>query len=71
MYSRFLEEAGYEQSDEAAAAAAGWTELAAALESASEEDEADERRWSEIANRAGAVLEVEERLWDSLAAASR
>ena len=64
MYSRFLEEAGYEQSDEAAGSGRGWTELAAALEAASEEDEADERRWSEIANRAGAVLEVEERLWD-------
>jgi hypothetical protein len=71
MYSRFLDEAGYEQSADAAAAAAGWTKLAGALQVASGEDEADEGRWSEIADRAGAVLEVEERLWESLAVASR
>ena len=71
MYSRFLEEAGYEQGAEAAAAAAAWTDLAGALQAASEEDEAVSERWAGIAARAGAVLEVEERLWDSLAATSR
>ncbi len=71
MYSRFLEEAGYEQGAEAAAAAAAWTALAGALQAASEEDDAVSERWVGIAARAGAVLEIEERLWDSLASASR
>ena len=71
MYARFLEEAGYEQSGRAAAAAESWTELAGLLLAASEEDEADGERWARIAARANAVLELEERLWDSLALASR
>jgi hypothetical protein len=67
MYSRFLEEAGYEESALAADAAERWTALAAALLSASESDEPRAEQWSRIDERAGAVLDAEERLWTALA----
>jgi len=68
MYSRFLEEVGNPQSGLAGQAAAGWTALAEALHAASEADEPEPELWSAIADRAAAVLEVEERLWPALAA---
>ncbi len=43
MYSRFLEEAGYEESALAAAAAASWTSLASAAQAASEPEQPDPR----------------------------
>jgi hypothetical protein len=66
MYSRFLEEAGYDESALAAEAAAYWTELAEALLAASESDEPRADAWSRIEDQAGAVLEAEERLWAAL-----
>jgi hypothetical protein len=67
MYSRFLEEAGYEQSALARAAADAWTALAAAVQAASEPEEPDTALWSAVAAEAASVLEAEERLWESLA----
>src|SRR5215211_814348 len=67
MYSRFLTEAGYDESALAAAAAAAWSSLAASAQAASEPEEPDSALWSQVAGDAGAVLEAEERLWESLA----
>jgi hypothetical protein len=67
MYSRFLAEAGREEAGFAAAAAAGWTALAASLLDASEAEEADPGLWSAIGDRAQGVLDSEERLWTALA----
>jgi len=71
MYSRFLEEVGSDQASLAAEAAADWTALAAALLAASEVDQPMPEPWSEVAERAAAVLEAEERLWPALAASVR
>jgi hypothetical protein len=71
MYSRFLEEVGSPQAGVAAQAAAGWTALAEALHAASESDEPEPELWSAVAERAAAVLEVEERLWPELAGPDR
>jgi hypothetical protein len=68
MYSRFLEEAGRTEAAMAAAAAARWTELAAAFHAASESEEPEPALWREIDGAAGRVLAAEERLWISLAA---
>ncbi len=71
MYSRFLAEAGYDgESALAAEASARWTDLAAALQSASEDDEPDPAVWARVDEDAAAVLEAEERLWDALASTS-
>jgi len=67
MYSRFLTEAGYDGSALATAAAAAWSSLAASAQAASEHEEPDSALWSQVAGDAGAVLEAEERLWESLA----
>jgi hypothetical protein len=67
MYSRFLEEAGYDEAPLAAEAAARWTELAGAFRVASETDEPDPRLWLEIEETAGACAAAEERLWTALA----
>jgi hypothetical protein len=67
MYSRFLEEAGYEESALAAEASELWSALAIAARTASEPDEADPEHWREMSDAAGRVLDAEERLWDSLA----
>ena len=67
MYSRFLAEAGYEQAALAANAATAWTALAAAAQVASEPEEPDRALWSRVGAEAAAVLESEERLWESLA----
>jgi hypothetical protein len=66
MYSRFLAEAGRDEAEVAAEAAAGWTALAGELLRASEGENADPGLWSGIGERARAVLEVEERLWPAL-----
>ena len=67
MYSRFLEELGVPQAPAVAASAERWTALAGALQEASEPEEPAPRLWTEVAARAGAVLEAEERLWPELA----
>ena len=70
MYSRFLAEVGREQASLAAEAAGRWTELALALQAASEADSPDPGLWSSVGRHANAVLDVEERLWPALAGAS-
>ena len=67
MYSRFLEEAGYEQARIAGQSAAAWTALATAAQAASEPDEPNPELWSRVATDAAVVLEAEERLWEALA----
>ncbi len=69
MYSRFLEEAGFEQAELAAEAAARWTSLADALFAASESDDPESPAWSRVEAEAALVLEAEERLWPALSAA--
>jgi hypothetical protein len=66
MYSRFLEEVGSDQASVAAEAADRWTALAAALHAASEAETPEPELWSEVSERAGEVLETEERLWPAL-----
>jgi hypothetical protein len=67
MYSRFLEEAGYDESALAAEAARRWTSLAAALLDASEADEPATDLWARVSEGAASVLAAEERLWQALA----
>jgi hypothetical protein len=67
MYSRFLEEAGRPEAPLAAAAAAAWTELAAAFHAASEEDDPEPNLWRRIDAAANRVAAAEKRLWTSLA----
>jgi hypothetical protein len=67
MYSRFLEEAGYEESSLAGEAAACWSRLALAARSASDPDEAVPEQWRELSAEAAKVLGAEERLWAALA----
>jgi hypothetical protein len=67
MYSRFLEEASYEESAIAAEAAADWTRLAIAARTASEPDEADREQWKALSAEAQRVLDAEEQLWTALA----
>jgi uncharacterized protein DUF4872/butirosin biosynthesis protein H-like len=69
MYSRFLEEAGYEESALAHEAAEDWTRLALAARTASEPDEPDADLWKAMSEEASRVLDVEERLWSKLASA--
>ncbi len=66
MYSRFLDEAGFEEAALAASASECWTALAGELLAASDEDEPGPALWAEIGARASAVLDAEERLWGSL-----
>jgi Butirosin biosynthesis protein H, N-terminal/Domain of unknown function (DUF4872) len=68
MYSRFLAEAGYEQTELAAAAASRWTTLAEAARAASEDEQPIPARWAAITAEAERVLESERRLWDALSA---
>jgi hypothetical protein len=70
MYSRFLEEAGYEESGLAAEASEGWTALALAARDASEPEEPNPEHWRALSERAAKVLDAEERLWGALAARS-
>ncbi|HEV7616298.1 MAG TPA: BtrH N-terminal domain-containing protein [Solirubrobacterales bacterium] len=70
MYSRFLEEAGREQAPLASAAAARWTELAAAFKAASENEEPIAALWAEVGAAAKLVAAAENRLWSALAPAA-
>jgi hypothetical protein len=70
MYSRFLEETGYDEVSLAAEAAADWSLLAAAALAASEPEEPIPALWSRVSDAAAAVLGAEERLWESLAPGS-
>ena len=67
MYSRFLEEAGYEEAPLAADAARSWTALSAVLLEASESEVAESELWDRIGEAAAACAEAEERLWTALA----
>jgi hypothetical protein len=67
MYSRFLAEAGRDEAALAGETAAEWTALAGELLAASEEESASAARWRGIGERAEAILELEDRLWRSLA----
>jgi hypothetical protein len=66
MYSRFLEEAGYDEAPLAAEAAARWSELADAFKAASESDKPRPELWRAVGDDAQRVLEAEQRLWMSL-----
>jgi hypothetical protein len=68
MYSRFLAEAGRGEAPLAAAAAAGWTELARAFKAASESEAAEVALWSAVDAAAKRVAEAENRLWHALSA---
>ena len=67
MYSRFLEEAGYQEASLAHGAAEEWTKLALAARTASEPDQPDPEQWRELSTEAAKVLDAEERLWAALA----
>lgn len=68
MYSRFLAEAGREESALAAEAGRLWTSLAGAARAVSEDEEIDPSRWAALTAEAERVLEAERLLWESLAA---
>jgi hypothetical protein len=68
MYSRFLDEAGYDEADLAASASERWTELADALREASEPEQPKPALWTRVAEAARPVLEAEQKLWTELAA---
>jgi hypothetical protein len=68
MYSRFLAEVGRAAEAELALGASeDWTALAEAFHAASESDEPETELWEKVGECAGACLEAEERLWQSLA----
>jgi hypothetical protein len=67
MYSRFLEEAGYEESAIAGEASEDWTRLALAARTASESEQPDPEHWKALEAEAVRVLGTEERLWAALA----
>lgn len=69
MYSRFLEEAGFEESGLALEAAELWTALAVAARDASGPDKPDPAHWAALADAAAAVRDAERRLWTALTAA--
>lgn len=69
MYSRFLAEAGRPaEAALAAEAASAWTDLATALQTASDSGKPRTADWRRAAAAAGAVAAAEERLWFSLEA---
>ena len=71
MYSRFLEEAGYEEAALAQEASDDWIAASAiAARTASEPDEADPEQWRALSARRRKVLDAEERLWAALAGGS-
>jgi hypothetical protein len=68
MYARFLAEAGYgAEAELALEASTRWTELAGALQEASESGEPDPAVWARVDTDAAAILAAEQRLWDALA----
>jgi hypothetical protein len=67
MYSRFLEQAGYEEGAGLAAKAAGdWTELAEAFRDASDQERPEPETWGRVGELSRRVLRSEERLWQAL-----
>ena len=68
MYSRFLEEAGYEQAPQCAEAARLWTSLADTARQASERDQPDAEHWRKLGAEAARVRDAEGELWRALAA---
>jgi butirosin biosynthesis protein H-like/uncharacterized protein DUF4872 len=67
MYSRFLEEAGYEkESGLASGAAARWSELAEAFREASESEEPLADLWQRVGDAAGECHRAELALWTAL-----
>ncbi len=67
MYSRFLQEARRDaEAPLAAAAAAGWTELAEAFRAASESERPAAAPWGAVGVAAERVAAAEQRLWDAL-----
>jgi butirosin biosynthesis protein H-like/uncharacterized protein DUF4872 len=70
MYARFLEEAERDEASLAGEAADRWTGLAMAFHAASEESEPRDELWSAIGEGCAAVLDAEERLWQTLGAGS-
>jgi uncharacterized protein DUF4872 len=66
MYSRFLEEAGYEEAVLAKEASDDWSSLAIAARIASEPEEPDPAHWRGLSAEAAKVLDAEERLWAAL-----
>jgi len=68
MYSRFLEESGYEEATLAREASDDWTRLALAARTASEPDEPEPAHWKALSEETARVLDAEERLWATLAA---
>ena len=67
MYSRFLEEAGYEEAALPRRPRTTGAALAIAPPAASEPDDADPAQWRELSAEAVKVLDAEERLWAALA----
>jgi hypothetical protein len=77
MYSRFLREVADGgladvdvEADLCAETASRWTALADALLAASDAERPEPQLWFDVGERAGAVLEAEERLWPALYAVS-
>ncbi len=70
MYSRFLEEVGWEEAPLAADAAARWTELAEAFRAASESEVPEPVLWSAVEATAQQVATAEGDLWKTLHAVS-
>jgi Butirosin biosynthesis protein H, N-terminal/Domain of unknown function (DUF4872) len=69
MYSRFLAEAERPEAQICEDAARAWTALAEALHAVSEGEAPEPTLWARVATEANRVLDCEERLWESLAAA--
>ncbi|HEY8466838.1 MAG TPA: BtrH N-terminal domain-containing protein [Solirubrobacterales bacterium] len=67
MYGRFLDEVANPAGPAAHEAAARWSELAAELLAASEEEAPSAERWQRIGAAADAVLAAETKLWERLA----
>src|SRR4051794_17732846 len=66
MYSRFLEEAGYDEATLAREASDDWSTLALAARTASEPEEANPEHWRALSAEAAKGLDAEERLWTAL-----
>jgi hypothetical protein len=66
MYSRFMEEAGYEEAALAEEASDYWTRLALAARTASGPHQPDPTHWQALSEEAARVLDAEERLWAAL-----
>ncbi len=68
MYSRFLDQAGYEQAPLCDEAARLWTSLADTARQASESEQPDPKQWKKLGAEAARVRDAEGELWMALAA---